>query len=137
MKVNQSGQWSLSGSENTLLFKTCEKSQAGKNDVIERRKIDPDSEEAKQIFSDFAKSIVKGTPKQPTDQEMFGHLTVSEEQLQKAEDEWNGKLNGFYEEAAKPLEKRDSTENSSWGNGKSFNESLEEEELQKRNMHIG
>ena len=136
MKVSQNGQWSLAGSEDTLLFKTGENQPAGQNEVIERRKVDPNSEEGKKIFADFAKSIIDSTPKQPTDEEMFGYLTVSEEQLQKAEDEWNGRLGGFYEAAAEPLEKQDSKENLEWGSCKSFNDDIEEEELQKRNMHV-
>ena len=137
MKVSNNGQWSLSGSEDSLLFKTSEKKQAGKNEVIERKKIDPDSDEAKAIFDEFAKAIVRDTPKQPTDEQMFGHLAVSEDQVQKAEQDWNGFFNKFYEDGVEPLEKQDSTENLGWGNGKSFNDSIEEEELQKRNMHIG
>jgi hypothetical protein len=136
-KFNQGGQWSLTGDENTLLFKTGEKRQAGKNEVIERRKVDPNSEEAKKLFEALAKAIVSGAPKQPTNEELFGHLVVSEESLQKAEDDWNNKINDFYTEAAKPLEKQDSRENLDWGNGKSFNDSLSPEELEERKNHIG
>jgi len=136
MKVNQNGQWSLSGSEDTLLFKTGEKLQAGKNEVIEKVKIDPNSKEAKKYFNDLAKAIVKDTPKQPTDEEMFGHLAVSEEQIQKAEQAWNGTFKKHFEGNTTPIEDQDSMENRNWGNGKSFNDMVEEEELQKRNMHI-
>lgn len=136
MKVSSNGQWSLLGSEDTLLFKTSEKQQAGKNEVIERKKIDPNGEEAKAIFDKFAKAIINDTPRQPTDEQMFGHLVVSEEQVQKAEQAWNGVFNKFYDSSAEPLEKQDSIDNLEWGNGKSFNDSIEEEELQKRNMHV-
>jgi hypothetical protein len=136
-KFNQGGQWSLTGDEDTLLFKTGEKRQAGKNEVIERRKVDPNSEEAKKLFEALAKAIVKDTPKQPTNEELFGHLVVPEEKLQKAEEEWQNKIGDFYKEAAKPLEKQDSRENLDWGNGGSFNDSLTPEELAERNKHIG
>ena len=136
-KFNQGGQWTITGSEDTLLFKTGEKRHSGKNELIERKKVDPNSEEAKRFFDELAKSILSGAPKQPTDERLFGHLVVSEEQVQKAEQEWNDKLNGFYEEAAKPLEKQDSMKNTEWGSGKSFNDSLAPEELEKRNKHIG
>ena len=136
MKVSSNGQWSLLGSEDTLLFKTSEKQQAGKNEVIERKKIDPNGEEAKAIFDKFAKAIINDTPRQPTDEQMFGHLFVSEEEVLKAEHAWNGFFNKFYDSSAVPLEKQDSIDNLEWGNGKSFNDSIEEEELQKRNMHV-
>jgi len=140
-KFNQGGQWTITGSEDTLLFKTGEKRHSGKGPVIEKKKVDPDSEEAKQFFNDLAKSILSGSKengfRQATDQELFGGLVVSEEQLQKAEDDWNNQLNGFYKEAAKPLEKQDSVDNAEWGSGKSFNDSLAPEELEKRNKHIG
>ena len=88
------------------------------------------------IFDKFAKAIINDTPRQPTDEQMFGHLVVSEEQVQKAEQAWNGVFNKFYDSSAEPLEKQDSIDNLEWGNGKSFNDSIEEEELQKRNMHV-
>lgn len=43
---------------------------------------------------------------QPTDQEMFGHLEVTEEMAKKAESEWSGTLNNFFAEATKPLSQR-------------------------------
>lgn len=137
MKINSNGQWSLFGNEDSLLFKTSEKRQAGKNKVIKRKKVDPNSKEGEAIFSEFAKSIVRDTPKQPTDEEMFGHLVVSEEQIEKAEEDWNNTLNKHFDGQKTPVEDQDSAENRNWGNGKSFNESLEEEELQKRNIYIG
>ncbi len=47
---------------------------------------------------------------QPTDQEMFGHLAVSEEMAKAAEREWSGTLNNFFAEATKPLSQRFRTE---------------------------
>lgn len=43
---------------------------------------------------------------QPTNQEMFGHLEVTEEMAKKAETEWAGTLNNFFAEASKPLSQR-------------------------------
>ena len=62
-KFNQGGQWTITGSEDTLLFKTGEKQHSGKNELIERKKVDPNSEEAKQFFDELAKSILSGAPK--------------------------------------------------------------------------
>jgi len=44
-------------------------------------------------------------PAQPTDEEMFGHLVPSEEEIQKAENQWNNKMN-WLEEACKPIASR-------------------------------
>lgn len=138
---NKNGQWVLTGNEDSLLFKTGERKQAGKGELIECKKVDPNSEEAKQYFAELAKSILAGSRqngfRQATDEELFGHLVVSEEQVQKAEQDWNNQINDFYKEASKPLEKQDSRENLDWGSGKSFNDSLTPEELAERNKHIG
>jgi hypothetical protein len=57
------------------------------------------------------KSILGATPPpQPSDQEMFGHLAVSEEQAQVAEQQWNGTINNWLAEAMKPLSSRFSSE---------------------------
>jgi|SRR5688500_7819581 len=79
-------------------------------------------------FSELANSIIRDTPPQPTNEQMFGHLVPSEEQVRKAEHEWENKISGFYEEATKPIEPQVETE---WGNCKSFKDTLTEEELKK------
>jgi len=127
---NSNGQWSLSGNEESLLFKTNEKKDSGKTELIERVKVDPNSEEAKAIFERLAKSIVRDTPKQPTDEELFGHLVPTEEQIQKADHEWENKLQLGYEEASKPIDPNH--EDREWGMCKSFRDRLTEEELKKK-----
>ena len=49
-------------------------------------------------------------PKQPTDQEMFGHLVSSDEELQKKESEWGNTMNNWFAEANKPISKRFASE---------------------------
>jgi len=87
----------------------------------------------KPTNEEIAKAIMHNAPKQPTDEEMFGHLVVPEEQLEKAEKEWGNKLQGFYDAATTPINK--SNQDSDWGSGKSFNSTLSEKERFKRNMH--
>lgn len=70
---------------------------------------------------------------QPTDEEMFGHLVVTEEQLQKAEHDWENKLNDFYKAAQEPIVPSEE-QKLSWGEGSSFNDTLTEEERLRRNM---
>ena len=124
---NKSGQWSLSGDEESLLFKTNEKKSSGKTELLKREEIDPNSEEAKQYFQNLAKAILAGVPKQPTNETLFGRLVPSEEQVVAAEKDWENKIGGFYEEAKKPIESVNKS--SEWGNCKSFKDQLSEEEL--------
>lgn len=139
-KFNQHGQWALSGDEDTLMFKTAETKQSSKNEVIERKKIDPNSEEAKDLFRLLAKSILEGSRgdkfRQATDQELFGHLVVSEETLAKQEEDWNNQIEDFYKTARKPIKEEYSREHEGWGNGKSFNSTLTEEELRSRKNSV-
>lgn len=44
-------------------------------------------------------------PPQPTNEQLFGHLVPSEEQVQKAEQEWSGRFN-WLQEAMKPISAR-------------------------------
>lgn len=132
-KFNQNGQWSLSGDEDSLMFKTGEQRSSGKNDIIERKAIDPNGEEAKAIFDRLAKSILEGAQsnqyRQATNEELFGHLVPSEEQVEKAEKDWEEKFSGWYEEAQKPIEPQ--KKSAEWGLCKSFKDELTEEELEK------
>ena len=70
---------------------------------------------------------------QATDQELFGHLVKSEEELKKAEEDYNNKLNKWFEEANKNIDNKESD----WANGKSFNSTLTEQERLSRNMYLG
>ena len=70
---------------------------------------------------------------QASDEELFGHLVRTEEQIKKAEAEYQDKLNKWYSEANKFVDNKEED----WGDGKSFNSTLTEEERLRRNMHIG
>jgi len=70
---------------------------------------------------------------QATDEELFGHLVRTEEQIKKAETEYENKLNKWYAEANKNIDNQEIE----WGEGKSFNSTLTEQERLKRNMHLG
>jgi hypothetical protein len=48
-------------------------------------------------------------PKQPTDEQLFGHLVPSEEAIQKAENSWNNKMS-WLEEAQRPISARFNSE---------------------------
>jgi hypothetical protein len=139
LSKNNNGQWHLDGTETTLLFKTNETKQAGKNEVIERRKVDPDSPEGQEIFKNFADSIRAGVPQQPTNEQLFGHLVKSEEQIQKEEEMYKSRLDFYNDWAAGRIKTSGEKpeDNEAWGSGTSFNSTLSPEELKKRNTHTG
>jgi len=89
---------------------------------------------------EISEYILKGTQapgvRQATDEELFGHLVVTEEQFKKAEEDWNNTLNNFYKAAQAPVVPEDK-QDSEWGDGSSFNSALTEEERLKRNMYTG
>ena len=86
-----------------------------------------------QSNEEIAEYILRGTPSQPTDEEMFGHLVVTEEMAKKAEWEWENKQNNLIKALNEPVipEEKQQIE---WGDGCSFNDSLTEAERIKRNM---
>jgi len=70
---------------------------------------------------------------QATDEQLFGHLVRTEEQLKKADAEYQDKLNNWYSEANKFVDNKETD----WGDGESFNSTLTEQERLRRNMHLG
>lgn len=49
-------------------------------------------------------------PPQPTDEQLFGHLVVTEEVAKSAERQWNGTINNWLTEATKPISQRFASE---------------------------
>jgi hypothetical protein len=45
-------------------------------------------------------------PPQPTDEQMFGHLVVTDEMAKTREKEWGGVINNWLTEATKPISQR-------------------------------
>lgn len=94
---------------------------------------------------EISRAILANMPKQmrqPTHAEMVAAakqmgLVKTKEDLEKAQKDWENRLNKWHEDAAKPIEDQSSPENQAWASGTSFNDSLTEEERQKRNMYVG
>lgn len=84
----------------------------------------------------ITKTILSGAPRQPTDEELFGGGVISQEQVDKAKDDFDNKLSNFFKEVSKPLIGETKVSDEAWGNGKSFNSMLSQEELTKRNMFL-
>jgi hypothetical protein len=49
-------------------------------------------------------------PPQPTDEQMFGHLAVTEDMAKAADQQWHGTLNNWLVEASKPISQRFASE---------------------------
>ena len=74
-------------------------------------------------FADMAASIIRDAPKQPTDEQMFGHLVVSESMAKAAEEKWNSTFDTLsFKGPVDHLNK--SPIDGEWGVGKSFNQLL-------------
>jgi hypothetical protein len=74
-------------------------------------------------------------PQQPTDEQMFGHLVVSEEQAKAAQEQWENCFNDFYKSVNQPIESQDP--NKPWGcRGPIENETLTEEEERIRQIPV-
>lgn len=70
--------------------------------------------------------------RQLTDEEMFGHLVVTDEMVEKAQKEWNDRVNGLQHASNVKVDDKDY----SFGTGKMVDwDSLSEEEKIARNMH--
>lgn len=91
-----------------------------------------------QSDEEIRKVILSGTDrpgfKQATDQELFGHLVVPKEELEKMEKKWEGTINNWFQEASKAV--GDKVAPQDWASGQSFNSTLSQEELKKRNMYV-
>lgn len=108
--------------------------------------IDPLNKSKKRIKDDeipvmpsneeIAKTIMHGTDKvgvrQATDEELFGHLVVTEEMAKAAQEEWDNKFNAFYEEANKPITSDTASE---WNGREPLTKGMSEEELAKWRMY--
>jgi hypothetical protein len=56
--------------------------------------------------------ILKDMPKQPTNQQLFGHLEVTEEMAKKAREEWESTFTKFFKSKHEPIEKNQKPD---WG----------------------
>lgn len=94
-----------------------------------------DAEISRVIMSNMPASM-----KQPTHADMVKAaiaqgIQKTPEQMEKMDKDWEGTIGDFYKNATKPIEDPVSKDNQEWGSGKSFNDDISEEELQKRNMY--
>ena len=85
---------------------------------------------------------IRGPGRQPTNQELFGHLVKPIEDLEKMEADWNNFLNTSINDARKPVDDIVKSQlppqlEEAWTSGKSFNDIIGEEEARKRGKYVG
>jgi hypothetical protein len=81
-------------------------------EVLKLKKNNP-AEKAENLMANQLANMMQGRamlgtppPRQPTDEEMFGHLVPSEEMVKSAEQNWGGAINNWLVEASKPIASR-------------------------------
>lgn len=66
----------------------------------------------------------------------FPSLSRTEEEYQKAEDDWNNRPNDTFDKLKKAKVQEEEDDLSEWGNCKSFNDTITREQQLERNMHV-
>jgi hypothetical protein len=87
-----------------------------------------------QQFNEALSKPMESVP-QPTNEQLFGHLVTSPEQLEKMEKTWDNRFNDFFSEVRKPVETQSADK--SWGSrGPIWEETLTEEEQRIRAIKV-
>lgn len=86
--------------------------------------------------------VMTQATQQPTNEQMFGHLVKTEEQVKAEDAHWKDGTKRSMVEASKPIDHLNkSTVKATWSYGKSFNsllkDELSEKEIAERNSYIG
>lgn len=97
---------------------------------------------AKEALATGVLPVLQDAGKQPTDEQMFGHLVKTEEQVKAENAHWENGAKRSMVEASKPIDQLNkSTVKATWSYGKSFNsllkDELSEKEIAERNSYIG
>jgi hypothetical protein len=80
-------------------------------------------------------AILAGAPMQPTDEQLFGSLVKTQEEIDAAHKEWENTFNRHFDGLKKPVEKQEL--NKSWGcRGPIHKEKLTEEEERIRKIAV-
>jgi len=92
-----------------------------------------------------ARAITEKTKniRQPTDQELFGHLVKTQEELDEMEKAWENFFNDTLNEAREDIDEKVKKElppelqEEAWPSGTSFNDMLSDEEKEERGRYVG
>lgn len=95
----------------------------------------------KPTDDEIASYILKGADAQGVgqwrDEDHLHKEVVSQEEAEQLQKSWENVFNDHFAQLDKPVEDQLSKDNQEWGSGKSFNDSLTEEERLRRNMFTG
>ena len=96
---------------------------------------------AEALMTGHIPELLGSPPKQPTNEQLFGHLVVSEEMAKAKELKWENTIKDTFNEARKPIDHLNKTDvDIEWGYGTSFNQILKgqisDEEMTERNMSV-
>jgi hypothetical protein len=141
MKWNKLGQWTLGadGGGNRLIQGMPHTAQVSHR--FEKTSgstgADTASEAIQQIMQNKLPEINKGMKLQPTNEEMFGHLVITEEEIKKQEEAWHNRFASL-SHGKKPIDvlNKSAVSNREWKTGTSFNSMLTEEELRERSKSV-
>lgn len=91
-------------------------------------------------FNELAQSILRDRPPQPTDEQMFGHLVVTEEMEKAFKKKWENVFNKHFNGFKQPVDHLNKCKiEAKWEYGKSFNSLLKEQlsskEIAERNLN--
>lgn len=92
---------------------------------------------AREVLTTGILPTMLDAPLQPTNQQLFGHLVVSEEQMKKSEEKWNNAFKTLGFRGKVDSLNKNSISNREWKPGKSFNSLLTDEEKEERNSYVG
>ena len=100
-------------------------------------------DELRKEAEKIIQSARQGPLAQATDEQLFGHLVKSNEELEQMEKDWENFFNDTLGEARKPVDEKVAKElppellEEAWPSGTSFNDMLSAEEVEKRGKYIG
>lgn len=97
----------------------------------------PPTPSNEEVFKEIMRGADAPGLRQPTDEEMFGHLVMSQAQVDAIKAEYDNRMSNTIANLHKPITGKTFEEDEDWGNGKSFNSTLSKSELEKRNMFTG
>lgn len=87
-----------------------EKSEKQKSKSSKDKKPSTEEEAADQLIKYMQDRGMLSSNTQPTDEQMFGHLVVSDEVAKSADNKWNNTFNNWLAEASKPISDRFASE---------------------------
>ena len=140
-KFNQGGQWSLDGSEGEQLYKSWPNHKKPEDPRSQPVDATTGLEQVQKMGDSIVKEIMDGFKsdgvRQPTDQEMFGKLVKTQEEIdgaiEGAKKKFDEKLHAYVDWQHAKVVKSHNHDPDSWGKGSPILDDEQLEELAKAN----